>query len=109
MSYGAGVGEETVFRGFLMPVARNLTGSDWIANGISSTVFAAAHISSDYQYPVAQFLFGTYVAWLSQYRNWTLAEGIFIHTWWDTISILSEYAATQKINHFAISPIKIEF
>ncbi len=108
-SYGAGTGEEAFFRGFLMPVTMRWTGSGWGSNAIQATVFALAHGVNPIPWP--QFLFGAYTGWLSQSQDWSLSEGVFIHTWWDIIAFLTEYSFRkpgQQVG-FYLSPISITF
>jgi membrane protease YdiL (CAAX protease family) len=98
-SYGAGVGEESLFRGYIAPRLMESFDSPFWSNTAASTLFGAAHIASDNQAPIAQFLFGWYVGWVSQRNQWTISEGIFIHAWWDTISFLydlSDRSAMKK-------------
>jgi len=109
ISYGAGLGEETSFRGFLMPWTREQTGSDIGSNLITATVFAAAHIAPDHPIPWPQFLFGYYVGWVSQRNNWTLSESIFIHTWWDVIAFVADYASKQRTDRVFTLPINLVF
>jgi hypothetical protein len=92
-SYLAGVGEESLFRGYVAPRLMESFDSPFWSNTTTATLFGAAHIASDNQIPYFQFLFGWYVGWLSQRNQWTLSEGIFIHAWWDLI--LFAYSATD--------------
>ncbi len=87
VSYNAGVGEEALFRGYLMPVLRERIGSDGWSNVIQGTAFGAAHYSERNKLPVFQTLAGYYLGWLTQRNEWSLRESIFLHAWWDVLAI----------------------
>lgn len=84
-SYGAGVGEEMVFRGWMMPEFYQAWGSEFWSNFATSTLFAAAHLSPSNHTPWPQFVLGYYFGYQTQANNWTLSESIFLHTWWDVV------------------------
>jgi membrane protease YdiL (CAAX protease family) len=84
-SLNAGTHEEAFFRGYLMPVMSEYWGSPFLANLLQSSVFALAHISSNTR-PLPQFFLGLHLGSVSQRRDWTLSEAVFIHTWWDIIA-----------------------
>lgn len=90
LSYNAGTHEEAVFRGWLMPVIMEWTGSETVSAIGSAAVFAAAHLSSNPR-PLPQFALGWYWGYLSQKNHWTLSEGIFNHVWWDVIFFATSY------------------
>ncbi len=110
VGYGPGVGEEPAFRGFVLPAFyENMGHRFWLANVSQGLVFASLHISGDNPVPWPQFLLGSYLGWLTQYRGWTISENIFIHAWWNIIVMTAELATTQQVNQIAISPFKIKF
>ncbi len=84
-SLNAGTHEEAFFRGYLMPVMSEYWGSPFLANLVQSSVFALAHIGSNPR-PLPQFFLGLHLGSVSQRRDWTLSEAVFIHTWWDIIA-----------------------
>lgn len=90
-SYGAGLGEEMMFRGWLMPMAYESWGSAWGANLFTATVFAAGHVTSSNKTPTAQFLLGYYFGYLTIANEWSLRESIFLHTWWDILIFTANY------------------
>ena len=91
-SYNAGLWEEAVFRGWLMPVVREYSGSDFISNFSVATVFALAHLSSTNKVPLPQFILGYYFGYLTQASDWTISESIFVHAWWDVIVLSAAYS-----------------
>ncbi len=110
-SYGAGVGEEAVFRGWFLPVSQEGLRSEWGANALTSLGFAAAHISKQNRWPWPQFLMGYYLGFVTQKNNWSLGESIFIHTWWDVIAILMDFGIerNETKNHIVNFQIPISF
>jgi membrane protease YdiL (CAAX protease family) len=96
-SYNAGVGEEAFFRGYFMMNFRESWQSDFWSNAATAVVFGAAHISPGNPYPVPQTLIGFYLGWLAQHNHYTLAESIFLHTWWDIIAIGSAFAESGTV------------
>lgn len=92
ISYNAGVGEEAFFRGYMMPMFYDWWDNKFWSNVATSTLFAAAHISSSNPVPWPQFLLGLYLGWNSQRNDWTLSKGVFIHAWWDTLLFASQLA-----------------
>lgn len=85
LSYNAGTGEEAVFRGWMMPLMMDWMDSPFWSNTTTALLFALSHLGGDIKYPIAQFAMGWYLGWVTQQRNWTIAESVFIHTWWDLI------------------------
>lgn len=108
VSYGAGVSEEALFRGWLMPVFQHNMGYDWMSNFFSSAIFGAAHYSGEKEvkdWPWPQFVLGLYLGWLTQRRNWSISEAVFIHTWWDIIAFTLTFAYTGKVKRSLYIPI----
>lgn len=102
LSLNAGVGEEALYRGWLMPYMMEVSGNPYLSNLGQATLFAAYHVPMMRIVPVWQFVMGLYFGWLVQYREWTLAETIFLHFWWDIIAFgvifLTDTDRTSNIN-----------
>src|SRR5690606_36713047 len=81
ISYNAGVGEEALFRGWMMPVWQETFHSKFWSNTITALIFAAGHISDELPVPWPQFAIGYYLGHLTQKNYWTLSESVFIHSW----------------------------
>lgn len=109
VSYGAGVGEEAMFRGFLLPFATEYTGRFWLGNSTQALIFGAVHYSDRNRFPIAQALSGAYLGWLMRHRNWQMAENIFLHTWWDVIAIASEFAVEGKVDFIPLPGIEFSY
>ena len=86
ISYGAGVGEEAYYRGWMQPLLTDQTKNPFLSNLATSLIFALAHKSSDNPTPWIQFLMGYYFGWLTERNEWTLKQAIFVHAWWDVIA-----------------------
>lgn len=113
VSYAAGTHEELLFRGWLLPLTRQMTGGDLSANLITTGAFALAHLGST-KMPVPQALLGFHLGWVTQQNNWTLSESIFIHTWWDVFAFLMQYELQKKDPRAApaalwLPPIQLAF
>ncbi len=91
-AYNAGVGEEAVFRGWLMPYLHGNGLSAELANLTSAITFGLLHLSAENKSPWFQSLAGYYLGYVSQKNNWSLSESIFIHAWWDVFAISASYA-----------------
>jgi membrane protease YdiL (CAAX protease family) len=92
LAYNAGVGEEALFRGWMMPYMRGNGLNDEAANIASALIFGLGHLSADNRAPWFQALAGYYLGYVSQRNQWTLGESIFIHAWWDVFTISASYA-----------------
>ena len=92
ISYGAGVGEEGAFRGWLQPWFHAMAGErSWISNPLQGVLFAAAHYPA-VEVPVAQLIAGLYWGWLTERNGWDIQESIFQHMWYDAILISASLA-----------------
>lgn len=87
-SYNAGVGEEALFRGWIMPRLMYSFDNEFLSNLSQALVFGAAHIATDNTIPWPQALLGMYFGWVDQRHEWTISESVFIHAWWDAMLIV---------------------
>jgi hypothetical protein len=104
ISYGAGVSEEILFRGYLMMNLRQSWGNDFWSLAATSTLFGAAHISSSNPVPWPQLLAGFYFGWLTERNQWTLSRSIFLHSWWDVIAFAAEFSS-NAVEHKIFLPV----
>jgi uncharacterized protein len=111
LSAGAGISEEAVFRGWLMPATNYYVDSPWVSNLITAVLFGAAHLGGDNTFPLPQALAGYYFGWVAQRNDWAIGESIFIHTWVDVIAFLAGYASSDddEKNHTFYLPISFSF
>jgi membrane protease YdiL (CAAX protease family) len=102
LSFNAGVGEEALYRGWIMPYMMETCGNPYLSNLGQASLFAAYHIPIMRIVPVWQFGMGLYFGWLVQHRGWTLGESIFLHFWWDIIAFgvnfLTDTDRSREIN-----------
>lgn len=108
-SYGAGLGEETFFRGFILPAAYEYSGNFWAANIGQAVFFGAAHYSEHNKLPWVQTLVGGYIGWQVRRNDWTLGESIFLHAWYDVIAIGAQYAVQGKIDVIPIQSFSFSY
>lgn len=94
-SYEAGISEEAIFRGWMLPALRHQMDSTFYANITQAAIFGLAHLGA-VKVPILQALFGFYLGGVTIENNWTISESIFIHTWWDVAAFLSGYSSTKK-------------
>lgn len=101
-SYQAGVGEEALFRGWMMPYVANRGWSPWASNLLTATSFSLAHVSASNPAPWPQFLLGYYLGQVALWNDWSIQESIFIHTWWDVLAIGASWAVADENKEKAI-------
>ncbi|MFW5947815.1 MAG: CPBP family intramembrane glutamic endopeptidase [Gemmatimonadota bacterium] len=104
LSYNAGVGEEALFRGWLLPMLHQKTGQRfWLANGIQASLFGRAHGANGTLFHV---LSGLYKGWVTQRNDWSIRESIFHHFWYDvavvTATLLVDERAAVQLTFPAI-------
>lgn len=104
ISYNAGTYEEAMFRGWLMPLMMEGTGSEFWSNFLQSGIFAAAHLNQ-ISMPYTQFALGFYLGWLTQQSDWTISESIFIHAWWDVVALSIQYSNRKQKANKDLQPV----
>lgn len=97
LSYNAGLAEEAVFRGYLLPLGYQHTHSFLAANILQALLFGAAHYTGDGPPPWPQALLGYYFGYLERRNQWTISEGIFNHFWWDAIVFTSSFLTLRRV------------
>lgn len=101
-SYNAGTWEESFFRGYLMPNMNQSWNSPFLSNAGSSFLFGAAHTGQVKGFPWPQTLLGFYLGWVTQRNDWSIQESIFIHAWWDVITIVGDYILERDSHDLVI-------
>lgn len=107
-SYLAGTWEEAAFRGWMMPLATQYTGSPFAGNLITATLFGAAHIQKDF-IPWPQFVSGLYLGYLVQKDDWRLGEAIFAHAWYDFFLFLGGYLKGEDQLSVTLPTLRLSF
>ena len=102
-SFNAGVNEEAIFRGIMMPNLYQSYGSLFWSNATTALIFGAAHGTKVIPWP--QILMGYYLGSITQQNHWSLREAIFVHTWWDVIAIGAQYMEGKGENAMLYIPL----
>ena len=113
-----GVGEESLFRGYLQSSLSETFASPWRGIAVSALAFGAMHIPNAFSLepkerrgyyglslPLITGL-GAYFGWLT-YKNRSLQESVAIHTWYDFVlfsaGALASRAAITGRSQFALA------
>jgi membrane protease YdiL (CAAX protease family) len=105
-SWGAGTHEEAFFRGWLMPVMNDAWDSPFWSNVATGALFGAAHMGT-ISVPWPQTVMGCYFGWLTQRRDWTIGEAVFVHAWWDVLALGLPYVIDDKSSSAVRMPIML--
>ena len=108
VSYLNAVGEEAIFRGWVLPMMKHYVGQDSWAIGITAGLSSIYH-GARLKHWVSSLALGAYLGWLAQRNNYAIAQGIFIHTWWDLIAFFSDYAYNRDQAFLSLPPVVINF
>ncbi len=112
ISLNAGVAEEAMFRGWLMPLTMNSMKSEFASNVLTSLVFGAVHYRDGY-IPVSQTGVGYYLGAVTQADEWRIGESIFLHTWFDVIVFLTTFSLSspqeRAASAFQLTPVSFSF
>lgn len=108
VSYMNAVGEEALFRGWVLPVMKHYIGVDSWSIGVTAALSSIYH-GVRMKHWVSALALGAYLGWLAQRNNYSIAQGIFIHTWWDVIAFMSDYAYNREQAFLSLPPIVIRF
>jgi membrane protease YdiL (CAAX protease family) len=97
LSLNAGVGEEALFRGWLLPLLHENTGGRfWLANGLQATVFGALHIPQAREFAIVIVAWAVYEGWLTRRNGWDVRESVFHHFWHNVIAGTAEFLAQER-------------
>lgn len=92
ISINAGVGEEAMFRNYLLALFYQHMGRRfWVANATQGSIFGAAHLP-EYGLQWA-YLSGwaMWEGWITRRNNWSVRESVFHHFWYDTAIFTAAY------------------
>lgn len=100
-----GVGEESLFRGYIQPEFTELYGGhEWPAIFTQAALFGAAHISGDGWFqPVFTGVSGIYDGWIAKRNSYSLKENVAQHAWWDFILLSTLFIVKGKSSDFILS------
>ncbi len=108
VSYMNAVGEEALFRGWVLPVMKHYIGVDSWSIGVTAGLSSIYH-GMRFKHWVSALALGAYLGWLTQRNDYAIAQGIFIHTWWDVIAFMSDYAYNREQAFLSLPPVVITF
>lgn len=86
LSMNAAVGEEALFRGWLLPVLHQKLGRRfWPANLLQATLFGLGHVPQADRFALVIGAGAAYSGWLTRRNGWSIREVVFQHFWYDLI------------------------
>lgn len=86
LSMNAAVGEEALFRGWLLPVLHQKLGQRfWPANLVQATLFGLGHLPQADRFALIIGAGAAYSGWLTRRNGWSIREATFQHFWYDLI------------------------
>ncbi|HYD51741.1 MAG TPA: CPBP family intramembrane glutamic endopeptidase, partial [Gemmatimonadaceae bacterium] len=96
-SMNAAVGEEALFRGWLLPMLTQKAGQRfWVANGIQASAFGAAHLP-DASWGAAYIgAWALWEGWITRRNDWSVRESIFHHFWYDAAVFTASMLVDDK-------------
>jgi hypothetical protein len=108
LSLNAAVGEEALFRGWLLPMlTQKLGGRFWLANVLQAGLFGLGHPQAG---PFAVVIGGgaVYSGWLTRRNGWSVREAIFQHFWYD-VAVVTASLLRDDRGLITLAPITIRF
>ncbi|HUF76419.1 MAG TPA: CPBP family intramembrane glutamic endopeptidase [Longimicrobiales bacterium] len=108
LSLNAAVGEEALFRGWLLPMlTQKLGGSFWLANFIQAGLFGIGHPQAE-EFAVVIGAGALYSGWQTRRNDWSIREVIFQHFWYD-VAVVTATLLRDDRNAVTLMPIRIRF
>ena len=110
LSYNAGVAEEALFRGYMMPVFRQHLGQRALpANALQSAFFAAAHGTLDPARLGFLFVSGLYDGHLVNRNKGSVRQTVFNHFVWDVLAVTGTLLTRERDRPAVYRAITIRF
>lgn len=109
LSYNAAVGEEAVFRGWLLPMLYQRTGQRfWLANATQAGIFGALHPDAG-AYAAVIAASALYDGWVTRRNDWSIRESIFQHFWYDVAVVAATLLADEGQGRIQVTFPTIRF
>jgi hypothetical protein len=106
LAINAAVGEEALFRGWLLPVAYQHSGRRfWLGNGLQAGLFGAAHLP-DAGWGAAYIgAWAAWEGWIVRRNQWSVRESVFHHFWYNTAIVSATFLTSARRD----SPMQVGF
>jgi hypothetical protein len=108
LSLNAAVGEEALFRGWLLPMLTQKSGRFWVANGLQAAIFGSLHGAQADSFALVIGLGAFYSGWVTRRNDWSIREVIFQHFWYDVAVVTAELLRDDS-QTVTLMPIRIRF
>lgn len=109
LSYNAAMGEEAVFRGWLLPMLHQKTGRRfWLANALQAGIFAAGHDDAG-AFVAAIAAIALYDGWVTRRNDWSIRESTFHHFWYDVADVTATLLADERQGRIQLTFPTIRF
>jgi hypothetical protein len=109
LSLNAAVGEEALFRGWLLPMLTQKTGGRfWLANALQAGLFGSLHGAQADSFAVVIGLGALYNGWLTRRNDWSIREVIFQHFWYD-VAVVTAELLRDDARTLTLMPITLRF
>ena len=109
LSLNAAVGEEALFRGWLLPMLTQKTGGRfWLANSLQAALFGGLHASQADTFAYAIGIGALYNGWLTRRNDWSIREVIFQHFWYD-VAVVTAELLRDDARTVTLMPISLRF
>ena len=96
VSFGAGVGEEALFRGWVYPVLYEVLDRNFLpANAIQALFFGKLHLGQAGPFAIAISGWAFYEGWLTRRNHWSIRESIFHHFWYDAVIFATTFLVEE--------------
>ena len=108
LSLNAAVGEEALFRGWLLPMlTQKLGGRFWVANFIQAGLFGLGHPQAE-AFAVVIGAGALYNGWQTRRNDWSIREVVFQHFWYD-VAVVTAMLLRDDRHVVTLMPISVRF
>jgi membrane protease YdiL (CAAX protease family) len=110
LSMNAAVGEEALFRGWLLPLLHERTaGRFWVANGLQAGLFGAAHLPDASWFAAVIGAWGVWEGWIVRRNGWSIRESVFHHFWYDVAVVTAALLRDQPGSQRSVTLVTVRF